>query len=260
MINNGILSEDGSFAFTSEDGIIRFLNVTNNSLKIENTNSNFSSSEFSSDNNKVAIIQKKVIGNNYNSYIVTHDLKSGKADTLVIEKGYISFLPGLTISDDKSRIAYKLIPLIGNELSVDSSVFKIIDNRSGKVIKKSRASNISDVKFLPDNKSFVLCTNVSNKLFLLRDSNTVVFQDTLIGKHDLYNQLEIIDSNHVICSDNRGISIWNLATNKIEDKVIVFPRQWAYIDPVKIKLSKDKNCLLLAQNEYGKPLPAIWVG
>ncbi|HQV54240.1 MAG TPA: caspase family protein [Chitinophagaceae bacterium] len=248
-INNGILSEDGSFAFTSEDGIIRFLNVTNNSLKIENTNSNFSSSEFSSDNNKVAIIQKKVIGNNYNSYIVTHDLKSGKADTLVIEKGYISFLPGLTISDDKSRIAYKLIPLIGNELSVDSSVFKIIDNRSGKVIKKSRASNISDVKFLPDNKSFVLCTNVSNKLFLLRDSNTVVFQDTLIGKHDLYNQLEIIDSNHVICSDNRGISIWNLATNKIEDKVIVFPRQWAYIDPVKIKLSKDKNCLLLAQND-----------
>ena len=48
--------------------------------------------EFSSDNNKVAIIQKKVIGNNYNSYIVTHDLKSGKADTLVIEKESIHLM------------------------------------------------------------------------------------------------------------------------------------------------------------------------
>ncbi|MDZ4796474.1 MAG: WD40 repeat domain-containing protein, partial [Bacteroidota bacterium] len=248
-ITNGILSKDSAFVFTSEDGIIRFLNKANNSLITENTNSDFVRAKFSNDKNNVTIIHKNVIGNNYNSYIINHDLKSGAADTIVRENGYISFLPGLIVSDDKSRVAYKLIPVSGNNLLADSSLFKISNTRSREVIKEDRAAQIADVKFLPDNKSYILCTNVSNNLFLFKDSNSVVYHDSVIGKNDLYNKLEVVDSNHVICNDNTGISIWNLATHKIEHKVIVFPRQWAYVSPIDIKLSKDKNSLLLSQDD-----------
>ena len=244
-ITNGLLSEDSTFVFTSNDGIIRFLNKANNSLTTENTKSEFLWSKFSGDNNKVAIIHRNIIGKNYNSYIINHDLKSGKADTIAREKGYISSWPGIILSDDKSRVAYKFIPAIGNNLVPDSAVFKIVDTHSGKLINETRASIIQDVKFLPDNKSFVLSSGISNKLFLIKDSITIIYQDSVIGKHDLYNELEVADSNHIICSDKKGISIWNLKTNKIENKLTVFPGEGAYVNWVRIKLSKNKKSLLL---------------
>ncbi len=46
-ITNGILKNDSLFIFTAEDGIIRYFNNTsNNSLVVQNTNSDFVSTSF----------------------------------------------------------------------------------------------------------------------------------------------------------------------------------------------------------------------
>ncbi len=80
-------------------------------------------------------------------------------------------------------------------------------------------------------------------------SNYYVYKDSIIGKYDIYKNLAVTDSNHVICSDNDGATIWNLTTKKIENKIKVFERAGVYINPVSIKLSDRKDKLLLAQND-----------
>ncbi len=247
-IINGISDQDNICVFTSEDGVIRFLNKANNSLAIYNTHSFISSALFSNDN-KIQFIQRIISGNSYISNVLSYDRNMEKTDTLATEKGYMEYEPGLAMTADESLLAYKVTQVHNGRFISDSARFKIRDHRNNEIIRNSGAKQISDLKFLPDNKSYVLCTNVSNKLFLYRDSTVKIMKDSIIGKNDYYFQLEILDSNHVICSDNRGVSIWNLATGKLENKFTIFSNKGTYITPIYLKLSMDKKKFLLARND-----------
>ncbi len=248
-ITNGILKNDSLFIFTAEDGIIRYFNTSNNSLVVQNTNSDFVSTSFLN-KSTVNIIQRNRIMRNYNSYILRYNLTNGEKDTLVKEpNAYIHFKPGLNMSDDGSRLAYRLVPVVDGKFLTDSARFKVWNIPTREIIRNSSALDINSVKFLPDNKSYILCSGYTNNLFLYKDTVTTVYKDSIIGKYDIYKNLAVTDSNHVICSDNDGATIWNLTTKKIENKIKVFERAGVYINPVSIKLSDRKDKLLLAQND-----------
>ncbi len=250
-IINGISEQDSMLVIIAEDGVIRFFNKTNNSLDIYNSNSFIANSRFSK-NNRVHFIQRKASGNNYATYILSYERNGNFIDTLSKEEGWIDGQPGLVMNENESLLAYKAIPSINGIFVSDSARFKILDIIGAKIIKNTEAKSISDLKFLPDNKSFVLCTHVSNNLFLYGDSLEKVFADSVLCKYDLYYHLEILDTNRIICSDNTGISIWNLETGKIENKFILFSEPEEYIYPIDILLSPDKKRLMLARNDTVK--------
>ncbi len=248
-ITNGILKNDSLFIFTAEDGIIRFFNTSNNSLQAQSTNSDFVSASFLN-KNSVSIIQRNRNIKNYSSYILRYNLTNDQKDTLVKEpNAYIHFKPGLNMTDDGSRLAYRLIPVIDGKFLNDSARFKVWNTATKEIIRNTGALGINSFKFLPDNKSYVLCSGYSNKLFLYRDTVGTVYSDSVVGKYDIYANLAVIDSNHIICSDNEGVSIWNLATKKIEHKIKIFEKAGVYINPIFIKLSNKRDKLLLAQND-----------
>ena len=247
-INNGVLDTGDSLILTSEDGIIRIFNKANNSITIRNTGGDFSDTRI--DGNKmITTLEKHITGKDYLSKIISYDLQNNSTDTILEENGYIDFSPGLTITDDRSRVAYKLNLFKDGKLLKDSSRFKIWDLKEKRIIYNTSALTISDLKFLPDNRSYVLCTNLSNKLFLIRDTITTIFTDSGLAKNDRYCYLQVLDQDHVICSDNRGFTIWDLKNNRIENKVALFAEPGRYLYPVFIKLSKNKERLLLAQND-----------
>ncbi len=249
-ITNGMLDKGSHLIFTSEDGIIRNLNLENNSLTLKNTNAYFVNSRFSADGNKVGAIHRVMDGKKYNTYIIYHDLLNGKMDTIISEEeGFINGSPGLVVSGDGSLLAYRVTPVINSRFISDSAKLKIWDLKARRMVKSRISPLISDLKFLSDNKSYALCTNLSNQLFIYQDSTEKVISDSVKGKYDYYTHLVIKDSTHIICTDNEGVSIWNIATKKLEDKVSVFRRKGAYISSLYLELSKTKDKLLLAQND-----------
>ncbi|MBK8606471.1 MAG: hypothetical protein IPN82_06445 [Chitinophagaceae bacterium] len=106
---------------------------------------------------------------NYNSYILRYNLTNGEKDTLVKEpNAYIHFKPGLNMSDDGSRLAYRLVPVVDGKFLTDSARFKVWNIPTREIIRNSSALDINSVKFLPDNKSYILCSGYTNNLFFTR--------------------------------------------------------------------------------------------
>ena len=61
---------------------------------------------------------------------------------------------------------------------------------------------------------------ISNQLFIYQDSTEKVISDSVKGKYDYYTHLVIKDSTHIICTDNEGVSIWNIATKNWKIKAV----------------------------------------
>jgi WD40 repeat protein len=252
-INNGIYQKDSMFVFTAEDGMIRNFDPFLVKFNMQNSGNPFIESFFQNDSDSIFIIQKAIKGKRYNSNILKYSLYGGNPDTVLIEPGYIKGTPGINLSDDGILMNYQIVPIINGKFRNDTARFKVYNFPSGKFIRDENASGIiSDVKFLPDNRSYVLCTNQSNKFFYYRDTLSTIYCDTITDKYEYYTNLEVLDSSRVIVSNNNGISIWNLKTNKIENKILAFYHHGRYVSSVDIKLSVDKDKLLLCQKDTVK--------
>jgi WD40 repeat protein len=251
-IVNGIMVAGTELITTSEDGVIRFMDLKTNRLETVSAGADIIASHFSSGRRWLTLALRQHTDSGYTALVVRYDLLQRTRKTLLeIPNASIDGLTGLAVSDDGNHFALSVIPMAGGVLQRDSTRFQVWDAQNKKLILNKSAAQIWDISFLPGTTDIVLATGLSNKLFLVRADTIVSFQDTLVAAKDRYFDVAPIDPQRLVATYGQGVDVWNMATKKLETRIPVFTGQGGY---VSLFLSADKKKMTLIRDDTARIL------